>query len=459
MSRDEGSFRDPSGFVFEFGGKIYRQVAESYKADYDCLVASGLLAELWKKRWLVEHREVEHPCASQQGDECYKVLEVERVPFISYPYEWSFSQVRKAALLTLRIQQLALEHGLSLKDASAFNVQFIGSRPVFIDTLSFERHVEGAPWSGYRQFCTHFLGPLTLMSAVDPRIGQFWRSFIDGVPLDLTVKLLPWHRRIAPSNFLHLVMHSRYAKRYASDANRQKAATISTPKLKLLVEHLLGAIRKLKSKRTKTTWDAYYGNTNYTTDAMSAKEQLVTTLLGDCQGLTVWDLGANDGKFSKLAADAGAFCVAMDVDANCVERHFLKLSAERDERVLPLFCDFSNPASALGWHHRERQSLTARGPADVSLALALVHDLAIGMNVPLPLIASFMGDCSKRLIVEFVPKEDSKVADMLSTREDIFPDYTKEGFEQAFTRVFNIISTHPIAGTSRCLYEMEKRAD
>ncbi len=183
------SFRDPSGFLFSRNGALYRQINRVYADDYDHLISSGLYDQLVKSGLLIPHREVsEKPVYPELA---VKVIQPELVPFISYPYEWSFSQLKDAALATLAIQKRSIKAGMSLKDASAYNIQFINGKPTLIDTLSFEIYKEGKPWDAYRQFCQHFLAPLALMARVDVRLGQLLRVFIDGIPLDLASRLLP----------------------------------------------------------------------------------------------------------------------------------------------------------------------------------------------------------------------------------------------------------------------------
>ena len=126
------------------------------------------------------------------------VLRPRELPLISYPYEWCFSQLREAALLTLELQRRALAAGMRLKDASAYNIQFDAGRPILIDTLSFEVGDPTQPWPAYRQFCEHFLAPLALMAYRDPRCGLMLRDFIDGIPVDLAARLMPGRTRLRP---------------------------------------------------------------------------------------------------------------------------------------------------------------------------------------------------------------------------------------------------------------------
>ncbi len=184
------SFRDPSGFVFRHAGEVYRQVNAGYAGQFEHFLSSGLYDALVSKGYLIAHEDVSDPDIPRAPD-CHRILKPRAIPYISYPYEWSFSQLKDAAMLTLRIQTVALKHGFVLKDASAYNIQFDQGRPVFIDTLSFETYQEGAPWVAYRQFCQHFLAPLALMARIDVDLGKLLTTHIDCVPLSLASRLLP----------------------------------------------------------------------------------------------------------------------------------------------------------------------------------------------------------------------------------------------------------------------------
>lgn len=457
--RVPGSFRDPSGFVFERGGILLRQVNRSYRDDYDRLVASGLDRSLIDDGLLIPHVEVEDEPAEPEA--AYKVLRPERVPFVSYPYEWCFGQLKAAALLTLEIQRRVLARSMSLKDASAFNVQFLGSKPVFIDSLSFEAYREGRPWVAYGQFCRHFLAPLAVMSRIDVRLNQLFRPSLDGIALDLASRILPWTTRLDPRLLIHIHLHSRAERAFAGDRAVAKPVAghraFAKSALLGLVDSLDGAVRSLKWEPRGTEWADYYDETNYTDEATRRKLDLVGSFVDEVRPATAWDLGANTGRYSRVAAERGAATVAFDFDPACVERHFRALGARDDRSILPLRLDLTNPSPGLGWDHSERSSLVDRGPADLAMALALVHHLAISGNVPLGRVAMFLGRCCKSLIIEFVPKGDSQVKRLLASRVDVFDDYTREGFEAAFTGPFAIERAERIAGTERTLYLMRAR--
>lgn len=452
-----GSFRDPSGYLFSHEGTLYRQVSRVYQPHYDLLNQSGLYEALVAERLLIPHREVAPPCPLPE-DTC-KVLQPELVPFISYPYEWCFSQLKDAALLTLRIQELALRRGMTLKDASAYNVQFRDGRPVFIDTLSFERHTEGRPWGAYRQFCQHFLAPLILMATRDVRLGQLFRIHIDGVPLDLASKLLPLRARFSLAGFVHIHMHARFQAASGDKGGQAKQKTVSPMALRGLLDNLASAIRKLDWKPAGTVWADYYNATNYSDEAMRHKAELVSGMLDAIKPESVWDLGANNGQFSRLASRRGISTLALDFDPAAVEQNYRICKKNGERGLLPLVMDLANPSAAIGWNGEERMALFERGPADTVMGLALIHHLAISNNVPLARLAAFFARLCRNLIIEFVPKEDSQVQRLLAGREDVFTDYTREGFERAFGRWFATAAVRPIPGTHRLLYHMVKGGD
>ena len=451
------SFRDPSGFLFLDQGVLYRQVNRSYREDYDHFVGSGLFDSLVDAGLLVAHREVTPPGPEPQ--ERYKTLRPEPLPFISYPFEWSFSQLQDAALTTLAIQKRSLEHGMSLKDGTAYNIQFREGKPLFIDTLSFERYTEGRPWTAYRQFCQHFLAPLALASYSDIRLGQLLRIHLDGIPLDLASHLLPFHTRFRFSLLTHLHLHAKAQTHFADKPVRQVHRSVSRRALQGLIENLESCVAALNWNTPQQEWASYYGETNYTSAAFRHKEQLVGEYLDRINPKPdmVWDLGANTGLFSRLAASRGMTTIAFDQDPACVERNYRVCRQERDTNILPLWVDLTNPSPNLGWHGRERMSLLDRGSPDAVLALALIHHLAIANNLPLSRLAGFFGELCRTLVIEFVPKTDSQVQRLLASREDIFPNYTQEAFEQAFRRYFEIRAVSKIRQTERMLYRMERK--
>lgn len=454
-----GSFRDPSGFLFhDADGTLYRQVNKTYESDYNLCKQSGLFDELVRDELLIPHTEASLDL--KQTDDAIAILKPDALPFVSYPYEWSFSQLKDAALLTLDIQKRALDKELSLKDASAYNVMFNGAKPVFIDTLSFEAYKKDQPWIAYRQFCRHFLAPLAVMAYNDPRLITLLRTHIDGVPLEIASRMLPRKTWLPGGLLLHIHLHARTEQRHTqkslTGSQDQRQAKVSQTGLQGIIESLQSTVRKLDIKPARTDWSDYYADNSYTDAAAEHKDQTVGRYLDQIKPNTVWDIGANTGRYSEIASQHASTVIAMEQDAHCVEAAYRKWSADASP-ILPLVVDLANPSPGLGWAHTERDSLAQRGPADAALALALIHHLAIGNNVPLPKVAEFFATICNNLIIEFVPKEDEMVQFLLSSREDVFPDYTVVGFEEAFTQYFEIAETIPNPESSRILYRMKRR--
>lgn len=453
-----GSFRDPSGFMFKHDGKLYRQVNQEYQEEYDLLMNSGLYDQLNKSRTLVAHQEVELALAPRP-EIAYKVIQPEIVDFISYPYEWCFNQLKDAAILTLAIARRSLEFGMTLKDASAYNVQFHQGKPMFIDTLSFEKYKEGQPWVAYKQFCQHFLAPLALMAKKDIRLAQMMRLHIDGIPLDLASKLLPVNTKLNFGLATHIHVHAKSQQRYADKEVSQDnvKARMSKSAMIGLLDNLLATVRNLNVKTIQTEWTDYYQDNNYTETSFEAKRLLVKSFIEKVNPTQVWDLGGNTGEFSRAASEQRIPTVCFDIDPGAVQQNYDLVKKNKEKFMLPLRMDLTNPSPDLGWHNAERESMQSRGPVDLVMALALIHHLAISNNVPLVEVADYFADLGEYLIIEFVPKSDSQVKRLLASRLDIFPDYTLDGFRQAFEHRYLLIDETPIDACERTVFLMKKK--
>lgn len=455
------SFRDPSGFVFTHNGSVYRQINTYYQDDYELLKKSGLYDKLVSLQYLIPHTE-EAPSGYTPSSDAWKVIKPTKLPFISYPYEWCFSMVKDAALLTLSIQKLALKHNMSLKDASAFNIQFFNGKPILIDTLSFEAYEEGKPWVAYKQFVEHFLSPLCLMSYVDVRLNRLSSVFLDGIPVDVVSSMLPFRTRLNLSLLIHIYAHASSKKKFSDKklSTQEKSKVFSRRSLLGLIDNLEGTVKKLRWSPAGTQWAEYYekDNNNYESESLKHKADLTEKFLKSVKPATVWDLGANTGVFSSIAAKNGASVISFDIDYGALEKHYHTIVEKKEKRVLPLFLDLTNPTPALGWAHEERESLLKRAPADTILALAVIHHLAISHNIPFSYLASLFSKLGKTLIVEFVDKQDSQVQKLLANRKDIFPNYTQDDFENTFKEFFTIQEAVPIQGSKRVLYLMTCRS-
>jgi hypothetical protein len=452
----ESSFRDPSGFVFEREGVLYRQVNPVYKDNYDFLFSSHLYEELASKGLLIAHREV--TLVPQDKDSAYKIIKPDTVPFISYPYEWSFSQLQDAALTTLHIQKTALSRGMTLKDASAYNVQYFNGKPIFIDTLSFEKYQEGEPWAAYRQFCQHFLVPLALMSLKDIRLSQLLRIYIDGIPLSLGSKLLPRRSWLRMGLVTNIHIHAKMQKKYARPSSGTAAsAHISQQGLLAIITGLEETVQSLRWTPEGTEWGDYYRDIHYRPASFEAKKQIVSELVTRVKPGSVWDLGANEGVFSRLASTQGIHTISIDNDPAAVENNYLIARKNNETCLLPLLIDLSNPSGFSGWANRERRSFGARGPASLIIALALEHHLVIGNNVPFRQLAEYLAQLGRWLIIEYIPKNDPQVQQLLASRKDVFNEYNPLSFEQAFSRFYNIEGKYDLPDSQRVVYLMVQK--
>ncbi|MCK4604899.1 MAG: SAM-dependent methyltransferase, partial [Deltaproteobacteria bacterium] len=381
MTANSGSFRDPSGHVFSRDGKIYRSIFEPGVKDFEATRDAGIYDKLIEDKLLLYHEEVDIGDLAPDGT--VYCLTHPRLPMVSYPWEWPFSMLKEAALLHLDAMEILVAKGFWLRDASAFNVQYDGNRMRLIDTLSIGRRVPDSPWVAYKQFCSHFLAPLAMAAYCDIRTLSLWRNYIDGYPLDLATKMLRFWRLYRPGLFMHLTLHARFQD--VSDRKEDIGKAKLDKKLKVSDRGLIGLIRSLhrtiegiKWKRFSKIWEKYGEIRTYEAEDVAQKSEYVDRVVQRLQPNMVWDLGANTGEFSLIAASHGSFVVSIDGDPACTEHVYQRLSRESGLKgILPLTMDLANPSPSLGWDNRERLSLRDRGPADLVLALALVHHLVL----------------------------------------------------------------------------------
>ncbi len=452
MNPHPASYRDTAGFIFKRDGLIYRYVHPRYDMHFTRLMESGLYEELVTKAKLIAHADMT-PSGMFDFPEG-KVLLPEQVHFISYPYEWSFDMWKDAALLTLNIARAALKKEMILKDATPFNIQFVNGKPLFIDTLSFENYEPGKPWVAYHQFSECFLGPLLLMHYCHPGTHKIFTVYPNGIPMDILVSLLPKRSRWNINTLMHIHLQAKFSGKKNKQAGNTEN-NFSKQKLELLLKGLESFVQKLSPKKIKTTWDNYYSDTILGDDYLHAKTTLVTSFITQVEYNTVIDLGANEGHFSLLfAADKNV--IAADADTNAVNELYLKIKKEGQKNILPLVNDLTSPSAAIGWNNTERESITSRLKADLVLALALVHHIAIANNIPLALIADWLQPMGEYLIIEFVPKTDEKVKLLLQNRKDIFDDYNLENFKTIFTTKYSIVKEEKVGNTDRILFLMKR---
>ncbi|MDP4267490.1 MAG: SAM-dependent methyltransferase [Bacteroidota bacterium] len=451
------SFRDRSGFIFTVNKEVYRQINNIYKDEYEKLMKSGLYDELTGKNYLLKHEEVSPDLLS--GPDGYKVIKPQLVDFIIYPYEWSFSMLKDAAILLLNIQITALNYGMTLKDASAYNIQFSHTGPVLIDTLSFETYNEGEAWKAYGQFCRHYLAPLALMYHIDNRMIRLLKDYIDGIPLDLASKLLPGKTRFNFGIQTHIHLHSKFRKNYSSGEIDKYKKKISKTGLLGIIDNLKNTLKKMNFRPGESIWNDYSRNSNYTEDAFENKREIVNDILDylsvEAGGNIIWDIGCNTCTFSKIAVEKGFEVRAMDSEHDVIEINYNKHIKGIDVFV----CDITNPSGGVGWLNHERESLLDREKPDIILALALIHHLVITSGIPFRKIAEGFNEISNWALIEFVKPEDSQIKRMLQNRGNDFDDYNTDNFEMEFGKFFDIIIKKQIVNSERIVYLFKKRID
>ena len=446
------SYRDPSGFIFTENGTIYRQVNLSYKKHFDHFTGSGCYKELTELQWLIPH-----DIAGQDhlDPPAYITIRPLPIPFISYPYEWSFDMLRDAALLTLGIQRKVTSYGMTLKDATPYNIQWYKGKMIFIDSLSFEIS-ENSPWVAYRQFCEQFLAPLLLMHYTGSSLHQLLLAWPEGVPLHEARQLLPYRSRWSFHTWLHIHLHAKISSKAAGKA--RKETPFSRQKMNNLVTSLELLIRKLKAPGRSSGWKDYYEEAGARDNYLEPKKLLVKNWLQQLKGIRyAADLGANQGEFAGLLAAAGLQVIAADSDPGCINTLYLQLKKSGEESIQPLIIDLANPSPAIGLNNQERSSFPERMQPDLVIALAIVHHLAIGRNIPFSEIARLFSMARQFLIIEFVPKDDAKVQQLLMNRTDLFSQYTLHHFITAFEAYFEVLQHEPIGSSQRTLLLMQRK--
>lgn len=446
------SYRDPSGFVFRRGDVLYRQVNQSFNEHFDFFIASGLYEKLVQENLLIRHTVL---AENLTGDvACYATLQPQKIPVITYPYEWCFDLLKDAALLTLTLAEKAMQHEMMLKDASPYNVQLHNGKSVFIDTLSFEKLDTTKPWIAYRQFCEAFLAPLAIMHFLKTPLQSLILAYPDGIPLQVAEKLLPLTSRFQLGIYLHLHLHARYAS--GAPTNKTQTSSFSKQKLQRIIHSLKQTITSLRLD-AKTQWAGYYNEAAQRQDYLHEKKNIISGWISDLPQLkTAIDVGANEGLFAELLAAKDIFTVAADSDHFSINALYKKIKNENIKNVVPVVADLANPSPALGVNNEEHAALTERMQSDLVLALALIHHLCIGKNISFALVALLFKRLGTYLLIEFVPKEDKKVREVLAYKKDVYDWYTQQNFEASFQRFFKTIRVQEINPSGRTLYLMQQ---
>ncbi len=470
---EPGSYRDRDGRVAYSGGRVYRFLSARALADWEALEETGFFGELVSEGKVVRTERVDPIPAelTELASGWAGLLRHERIPWISYPYEWSFGMLKRAALLQLELMRRALAEGFVLKDASAYNVQWRGASPVFIDVPSFQRLEEGEVWAGYLQFCRLFLYPLMLTAYKGVAFHPWLRGSLDGISPEDCARLFTKRDLFRPGVFADVYLQSRF-QRAASDratSSRKEVASsgFSTTMIERNVERLTRIVTGLEWKAGRSTWSEYAGDNSYDEADRQVKGAFVQKALALRQWQLVWDLGSNTGTYSRMAAAASDYVVAMDADHLAVDRLFAELSdnpgraGDREpaaERLLPLVADLADPSPGLGWRWLERRPPVDRGLPEMVLFLALVHHIAIGANVPLDELVAWLAGLSEYLVIEWVDKEDPMVRRLLLNKEDLFAEYDRSNFERLVGERFEVLDRAELASGTRVLYLLRTAA-
>ena len=318
-------------------------------------------------------------------------LNLSRFLFFSYPYEWSFSQYKHAALHTLKLQKYCLNHGYSLKDATAFNITYHNGRPIFVDTLSFDFYKEGEPWRAYRQFLMHFFAPLLLAKYFGNDMLKMLSQYIDGVPLDKVAAMLPFKARFSPVVYTNIFLTAKYDKKYSNSKGDGKKINITKASQIKILDSLYNYIKDMKLNE-KTEWKDYYSITNYEAAAFEYKKKLVKEWFEDTDAGKVIDLGGNDGTFSRILKEHAKEILVTDIDPNAVDQNYIQVLKNKEKNIIPLVSDLLNPSPGIGFNNEERLPLLERVKKrgyEVTMALALIHHISLTGNVPFDMSARF----------------------------------------------------------------------
>ena len=459
VSTESGSFRDRRGRIFYVDGRVLRTVMPMAATDYEFVRGSGIVDALVADNKLVRETVVDSSLLGEHGDGAQFVLEHPRLPFISYPYEWSFSALKAAALLHLDIQQAALQKDVTMTDATAYNVQFIGPNPIFIDSLSFRRYKDGEYWAGHRQFCEQFINPLLLRSLAGVPHNAWYRGALEGISAEDLSKVLPWRNRLSWNVLTNIFMQARL--QHTADSGRaiEKAKTRKLPRIGY--EQMLYGLRKwiagLEPKEdSKTVWQDYATENSYADEEAINKRRFIAEFASSTRPALVLDIGCNTGDYSAVALENGAeLAVGFDFDHGALDYGYRR--AVRDSlNFLPLHLDAANPSPNQGWSQAERMGLQERTKGDAVMGLALIHHLAVAKNLPLDEVIGWLVDMAPQGIIEFVPKNDPMVQRLLQMREDLFDDYDQESFEKYLGRRARVIKSDVVSASDRTLYWFDR---
>ena len=457
INRNEsGSYRDRTGRVFYHGDLVLRGLNPTALADWEFVSRTDFFQKAIDAGSVVHTERVSEELAERYDPQktWAGVLRHERVPVISYPFEWSFQMLRKAALTYLDLMHAALDEEVSLKDGTSYNMQWNGVRALFIDIPSFHHLQPGEPWLGYRQFCQLFLYPLMLSAYKNVDFQPWLRGDLEGPTpsqFDQLMTIRDWFRA---GVFTHVHLHARLdgaASRQRPVKKDLHTAGFQTRMIQYNVRGLKKIVAALRCS-TDSEWSDYEEHVPYNDLGHTQKQQFVSQILSQEHWKQIWDLGCNTGEYSRLAAPHADYVLALDRDPAAIDRLFAQLQQKDVKNVLPLVCDLANPTSDCGWRNRERTTLLSRGRPQLTLSLALMHHLSIGANIPLASLVDWLTSLGPHLIVEFVSKQDPMVQQLLRNKRDDYDDYRLENFEALLGSRCKIVNRCELSGGTRTLY-------
>lgn len=455
---EPGSFRDRSARVFYHDATVFRALSSHALEQWEALSASRFHSRAVREGRLVFSERVDPAgLALPPGNASWAaVLRHEPVPFVSYPYEWSFGMLRDAALLQLDLLLEGLEEGLTLKDASPYNVQWRGTAPVFVDVASFGRWAPGEPWMGYRQFCQLFLYPLLIAAYRDVDFHPWLRGSLEGVDAKTCFRVLGARSMLRPGVATHVYLQARAQAAWAHSLRDVRHDLRTAGFSRQIIQRSARGLRKLVAgltwRRRRSTWSEYRRCPHCDDAYGSAKAAFVLEAASSRRWRLAWDLGCNTGAYSRLIASHADTVVAMDADHLSVHRLYQELRANENGVVLPLVLNLADPSPGLGWRNLERKRLTERGTPDLVLCLALLHHLVIGANIPLPEVVEWLSSLGSELVIEFATREDEMVRRLLRNKDDQYADYDLDGFERALIARYVVVRRETLPAGTRTLY-------
>ena len=458
---NKGSFRDPSNRIFESEGKIYRAIFNSGKSDYINIQQSGIIQKLINKKYLIDTDELDRRNKLYSHEELknvYIILNHKKIPFISYPYEWCFEQLKKAAIFHLDLQLYLLENNFNLKDSSAFNIQFIGGEPIFIDFFSLQKYNDGDYWIGYKQFCENFLNPLYLSFKKNVQFNHIIRSNLEGISSTTLNNLLSFKDKLSLNVFSHIVLQSRYEKKVLLD---EKSSIKKFKKLKKLPKKNLISmitiiknwIKKFNIQNKKSTWSDYSVINTYKDFEKKKKIDIVKKFTNKIKPNLLVDLGCNTGDYSIAALENGAnYAVGFDFDIESLNKSY-----DRSPNFLPLWFDAANPSPDQGFMQKERDGFERRVKSDALISLAFIHHLVIAKNISVQMFVEWISKISQFGLLEFVPKNDETIQKMLISKRDIYKDYNIDNLIKYLEYDFKIVSIDQVSESGRKIIEYSKK--